>query len=319
MSKFISCDWGTSAFRLRLVEYPSLTILEEITSREGIADTHELMMKSNSERYPFYQAILAKGVAKLAGESGISLSGIPVIISGMASSSLGMMELDYKSLPVKTDGSDLLVHIENPSADFKYPMALISGVKSSDDAMRGEESLVVGSDLEETGNKQLIILPGTHSKHVTIKNGFVTNIKTYMTGEVFELLLSKSLLSKSVSSAGSFSKNDQLWFQKGAHEGAENNFLNAIFHVRTKRLFNDISSEENYHYLSGLLIGSELSVLKNKSYKKIVLVSDERFFALYSTALHSLDLNQKLYCQKAETALIRGQSFIYEKYFSNYQ
>jgi len=163
MSKFISCDWGTSAFRLRLVEYPSLTILKEITSGEGIANTHELMMKSRSERYPFYQAILAKGVAKLAGESGISLSGIPVIISGMATSSLGMMELDYKCLPVKTDGSDLLVHIENPSADFKYPMALISGVKSSDDAMRGEESLVIGSDLEETGGRVEEVFPALWS------------------------------------------------------------------------------------------------------------------------------------------------------------
>jgi 2-dehydro-3-deoxygalactonokinase len=228
-----------------------------------------------------------------------------------------MMELDYKCLPVKTDGSDLLVHIESPSADFKYPIALISGVKSSADAMRGEESLVIGSDLEETGNEQLIILPGTHSKHVTIKSGFVTDIKTYMTGEVFELVLSKSVLSKSIRSAGGFSKNDQLWFQKGAYEGAENNFLNAIFQVRTKRLFNDISSEENYHYLSGLLIGSELSVLKNKSYEKIVLVSDERFFALYSAALHALHPGQKLRHQQADVALVKGQSFIYEKYFSN--
>jgi 2-dehydro-3-deoxygalactonokinase len=319
MANFISCDWGTSAFRLRLVECPSLTILKEITSGEGIANTYELMMKSRSERYPFYQATLAKGVAKLAGESGISLSGIPVIISGMATSSLGMMELDYKCLPVKTDGSDLLVHIESPSADFKYPMALISGVKSSDDAMRGEESLVIGSDLEETDNEQLIILPGTHSKHVIIKNGFVTDIKTYMTGEVFELLASKSILSKSVKSRSGFSATGQSWFQKGVCEGAENSFLNAIFHVRTKRLFNDISSEENYHYLSGLLIGSELSVLKDKSYKKIVLVSDDRFLPLYSAALHALHPGQKLCHQKAEIALVKGQSFIYEKYFSNYE
>lgn len=319
MANFISCDWGTSAFRLRLVEYPSLTILKEITSGEGIANTHELMLKSHSERYPFYQATLAKGVAKLAGESGLSLSGIPVIISGMATSSLGMMELDYKCLPVKTDGSDLLVHIENPSADFKYPMALISGVKSSDDVMRGEESLVIGSDLEETGNEQLIILPGTHSKHVTIKNGFIADIKTYMTGEIFELLVSKSILSKSVKSGSGFSATGQSWFQNGVCEGAENNFLNAIFHVRTIRLFNDISSEENYLYLSGLLIGSEISVLKDKSYKKIVLVSDERFLPLYSAALHALRPGEKLYHQKAETALVKGQSFIYEKYFSNYE
>ena len=62
MANFISCDWGTSAFRLRLVEYPSLAILAGISSDEGIARTYELVQKSNSERYPFYQAIDRKSV-----------------------------------------------------------------------------------------------------------------------------------------------------------------------------------------------------------------------------------------------------------------
>jgi len=317
MANFLSCDWGTSAFRLRLVEYPSLTILAGISSNEGIAPTYELMQKSNSERYPFYQAIIAKGIEKLAAESGMSLTGVPLVISGMASSSLGMMELDYKMLPVKLDGSDLLVHIESQSADFKYPMALVSGVKSSDDAMRGEESLVVGSGLENLHEEQLIILPGTHCKHVIIKDGLITSIKTYMTGELFELLVSKSILSKSVKSGDRFSANNQLWFEKGVQEGAENNFLNAIFHVRTKKLFNNISAEENFHYLSGLVIGTELNDVKNKPYEKICLVSDARFFSLYSTAFHSLNIHQPLYYQEAELALVKGQSFIYEKYFSN--
>jgi len=317
MANFISCDWGTSAFRLRLVEYPSLNILAGISSDQGIAATYELMQKSKSERYPFYQTILAKGIERLATASGMSLARIPLIISGMASSSLGIMELDYKMLPVKMDGSDLLVHIESQSADFKYPMALVSGVKSSNDAMRGEESLVIGSDLEKTAKEQLIILPGTHSKHVIIKNGLITGIKTYMTGELFELLVSKSILSKSVKSVDRFSANNQLWFEKGVEEGAENNFLNAIFHVRTKRLFNDISAEENFHYLSGLVIGTELNDVKNKPYEKIFLVSDARFFSLYSAAFHSLNIHQPLYYQEAELALVKGQSFIYEKYFSN--
>jgi 2-dehydro-3-deoxygalactonokinase len=317
MANFISCDWGTSAFRLRLVEYPSLTILAAISSAQGIAATYEWMQKSASERYPFYQATIAKGIEQLAAQSRMSLARIPLVISGMASSSLGMMELDYKMLPAKTDGSDLLVHIDGQSADFKHPMALVSGVKSSNDAMRGEESLVIGSDLEKTGNEQLVILPGTHCKHVIIKNGLITGIKTYMTGELFELLVSKSILSKSVKTSDRFSANNQLWFEKGVQEGAENNFLNAIFHVRTKRLFNDISEEENFHFLSGLVIGTELNDIKHKPYKKIFLISDARFLSLYSAAFHSLNIHQPFNYQEAELALVKGQSFIYEKYFSN--
>ena len=38
---FLSCDWGTSPFRLRLVERASLKILAEESSKEGNADTAE--------------------------------------------------------------------------------------------------------------------------------------------------------------------------------------------------------------------------------------------------------------------------------------
>ena len=38
---FLSCDWGTLSFRLRLVKRASLKILAEESSKEGNADTAE--------------------------------------------------------------------------------------------------------------------------------------------------------------------------------------------------------------------------------------------------------------------------------------
>ena len=50
----------------------------------------------------------------------------------------------------------------------------------------------------ELDEEQVFIFPGTHSKHVTVKNGNVIDIKTYMTGEFFELLSVKSILSATI-------------------------------------------------------------------------------------------------------------------------
>ena len=67
-----------------------------------------------------------------------SLDDVPVVISGMASSTIGLRELPYKPLPFAADGSDLVAEILAPTVDFKHATLLISGVSSTDDVMRGE-------------------------------------------------------------------------------------------------------------------------------------------------------------------------------------
>ncbi|MFC7670205.1 hypothetical protein ACFQT0_24695 [Hymenobacter humi] len=47
---FLSCDWGTSSFRLRLVERAGLKILAQESSKEGNAATAELWQRPNSRR-----------------------------------------------------------------------------------------------------------------------------------------------------------------------------------------------------------------------------------------------------------------------------
>lgn len=310
MDKFISCDWGTSSLRLRLVETETQNVLAEVMSQQGIAPTYALWKNNPSDRFLFYRTILSEGIQTLSAQCGYNLDDIVMVISGMASSGIGMIELEYKMIPVNTNGSDLLVHKIEPVNDFKHPMIIVSGVKSVNDVMRGEETIIAGCEIRNTADKQLFILPGTHSKYIIVKNGMITDFKTFMTGELFDLLSTKSILSGSVEKQISHNKILSPWFEKGVKEGAFSNLLSSIFHVRTNQLFNKLPCEENYYYLSGLLIGSELKDLLQNNYNNINIVSDEKFLPLYSRALLILQTNKSAHCIAAGPALIKGQRVI---------
>jgi len=314
MDKFISCDWGTTTLRLRIVENETQNILAEVTSQQGIAATYELWKNSSSDRFEFFRNILSDSIEKLSLQCAYSLNDIPIVISGMASASIGIIELDYKMLPIKTDASNLLTKIIEPVNDFMHRMIIISGVRSSDDVMRGEETIIAGCEIDDIVNEQLFILPGTHSKHIVVKNAMVTDFKTYMTGEIFDLLSTKSILSGSVEKENQMTEKINSSFGNGVEEGAYGNLLHDIFYVRTNRLLNKLSPLENYYYLSGLLIGSELKDILHKNYNAITLVSDEKLLPLYFEALHILKINKTVHCIAADKALIKGQCVIYKLY-----
>ena len=317
MNQFISCDWGTTSFRLRLIGLETQDVIATVVSQQGIAATYGMWKKSSSDRFLFYESVLSSCIPALSSQCGYPIPEVPIIISGMASSAIGMMELDYKMLPVKTDGNDLLIQIISSSARFKHQIIFVSGVKSATDVMRGEETILTGCEIKNTEEEQLFILPGTHSKHIVAKKGMITDIKTYMTGELFDFLATKSILSNSVEKENLFTEIVNPWFEKGVEEGFTNNLLNNIFHVRTNRLFNKLSPKENYYYLSGLLIGAELKDLSENTYRNITLVADEKFSPLYFNALHLLKINKSIYQLNADKALIKGQSIIYQLYSKN--
>lgn len=316
MDVFLSCDWGTSSFRLRLIETKGLQVLAEEVNNDGIAAIFKgwtAEKKNESERLAFYQSYIHKQIKKLENTAGHSLHALPLLVSGMASSSIGMMELPYKQLPFKTDGSDLHVRIIEPSEHFPNVQFIISGATTGDDVMRGEETLVVGSAIETKRADCIYIFPGTHSKHVLVQHKTVTDFKTYMTGEFFDLLSTKSILSNAIEE-GRTDDADVVnpHFEKGIWEGSSSNLLNRVFHVRTAALFNKHTRLENYQYLSGLLLGAELQELAQQPPSALVLISGEKLRRKYEQGLTVLGLNKNLECKNADAALVKGQVRIYE-------
>ena len=62
--------------------------------------------------------------------------------------------------------------------------------------MRGEETQILGAldDLPAAG--ALVCLPGTHSKWARVERGRITSFSTYMTGELYAVMKSHSILGR---------------------------------------------------------------------------------------------------------------------------
>ena len=291
---FLSCDWGTSSLRLKLVDCKDGTVLAEQRSAQGIAETFNLWQETggqnNERKAAFYLSIIGRHIEKIEEKVRFSLGGIKLIISGMASSSLGFIDIPYNDIPLNIDGSALKTAQIAASNDFSHDVLVISGVRTSDDVMRGEETQLIGCiDPGQTVKNELFIFPGTHSKHISVKDNHVAGFKTFMTGEFFELLSQKSILKNSVeSNSGSESINDLMVFKDGVKTAVSENLLHSVFTVRMNHLFNKLSPQENFNYLSGLLIGAEMQDLAASDAGTINLLCGPNLAVYYQTALREL-------------------------------
>ncbi|TGE29315.1 2-dehydro-3-deoxygalactonokinase [Hymenobacter metallicola] len=317
LTHFLSCDWGTSSFRLKLVEWPGLRVVATSTSDEGNAATFKQWQQAGQppeRRLGFYLSILHRHVQKLEAEFGHPLAGTPVVVSGMASSTVGMLELPYKDFPFATDGTDLTTKLLPATAEFSHPVLLISGVKTPDDVMRGEEVQLVGCHLPATAEDQLFLHPGTHAKHVTVRRGQAVALQTYMTGEFFALLSQQSILAAAVEKADDFqAPAHRQAFEQGVRTSQDINLLHAAFLVRTNQLFDKLSKSENFYYLSGLLIGYELSSFPADFTGAVVLAGEEALVQPYEAALALLGLTGRVASvttHGAEEVTLRGQAVV---------
>ena len=76
MKFFFSVDWGTSTFRLRLVDTASKAVLAEIKTEYGIATAFKCWIETNQpekNRMVFYQSYMFEQVQKLASTFNESL------------------------------------------------------------------------------------------------------------------------------------------------------------------------------------------------------------------------------------------------------
>jgi 2-dehydro-3-deoxygalactonokinase len=326
MTRFLSCDWGTSFLRLRLADAgtDNLTVLAEENAPKGIAAVFNLWKEVKDDdpqkRLSFYLGILREHIKKMENTMTGSLDGIPLIISGMASSSIGMMQLPYSPLPFATDGSSAITAYIDSNGGFEHPVLLISGVRTANDVMRGEETQLVGcmSFVEEAAGNRIFIFPGTHSKHITVSGNQVAALKTYMTGEFFDLLSKKSILNAGLETHKDIQAANYVQsFAQGVKDAVNSNLLHTSFSVRTNDLFNTLTKKENYNYLSGLLIGTELQDLLLTNPASVFVCCSAGLGAYYETACKVLGLAEKTHvfpAGLAAEAVIKGQFKIFNQF-----
>ena len=300
----LSCDWGTSSFRLRLVNAATCEVKGEIVAGDGIAAVYNRWKHvdagNQSGRENFYFQSLQQHLAALANKTGVLPEGVPVVISGMASSSIGIRSLPYASLPFAIDGSGAMVEDFAATRDFHNPVKIISGATSGPDIMRGEETQMIGLAAMDSelmaGPPSVCIFPGTHSKHVRVENGRIVDFTTFMTGELFDVLRRHSILKDSIAEElhhGELTGMGEDAFRRGVLASARSNLLHTFFSVRVDQLFERVTRADNLFYLSGLLIGTELRTLCGDGSVRIRLCSGSSVYHLYQLALESLGLAEQ--------------------------
>lgn len=308
---FISVDWGTSNLRIRLVENPSTRIIEEIRCPTGMKDLYVKCQREGLDREHVCLGFLKEQIGLL--QTSID-EDIEIVMSGMASSSIGIHELPYAGLPFWTNGNGL--HVEkfiHPLFPFGYK--LISGVCSDSDVMRGEEVQVIGlaKMVDTLDGRTIFILPGTHSKHLVCENGKIVDFNTFMTGEMFQVIAEHTLLKASIEkpalSSGSFAG-----FDEGVLKNSQRlSLLNDLFKIRASDILGSSIPQQNFYYLSGLLIGDELSSLRSLSFDRIVLCAGENLAEFYIRALQILgfiDKTKVLAKEDVERSVAAGQMIV---------
>jgi 2-dehydro-3-deoxygalactonokinase len=320
----LGCDWGTSAFRLRLYNLVAQNVSGEMHTPEGVAPTFNSWNTVDENdavsQEQYFRIKLREQVKVLANQLHMNLDHIPILISGMASSSIGMQSVNYANLPFALDGSSALTICIPPDDDFPHEIILVSGVKSNNDVMRGEETQVLGlfsllKKQHRLPEKAILILPGTHSKHIYIQGNEMIDFQTFMTGEIFSLLSNHSILSDSVDKAVTHLHNneDVEIFKKGIRLSADASMLHNLFSVRTNQLFGVFDKTQSSIYLSGLLIGSELRHLLTEDDLPILLCSSIHLHDFYTLGLAELNLLHRttiLSVEETDQITIAGQLII---------
>ncbi|VVN44546.1 MULTISPECIES: 2-dehydro-3-deoxygalactonokinase [Pseudomonas] len=223
---------------------------------------------------------------------------LPVIACGMVGSAQGWSEAAYRDTPanVATLGTSLQTVRSRRGVDVHIVPGVIER-SPLPNVMRGEETQVLGvlqNLTSEAGADLLIGLPGSHSKWVEVAGGCIVHFDTFMTGEVFAVLSQHSILGRTQQCGASF---DGDAFDRGvkvalsAH--GEIGLLSTMFSARSLGLTGELSAIAQADYLSGLLIGHELTALANVQRRRrnsvhlpsIILIGNTQLCARYSRAL----------------------------------
>jgi len=306
MTHFFSCDWGTTSFRLRRVDAATGEVTAQRSESSGVRDLSASRAAGDSVEKVFAN-FLREQLLLISGNDAASLDGVSVMISGMASSSVGWRELPYARVPFNLDGSGIVQnYFELKVGDnSRVQIHLISGVRAEADMMRGEETEILGifsanrhAHIAEDG---IVVLPGTHSKHGRLQHRQLTGFRTYMTGELFDVLSAHSLLRASVqttsaaASANLSEPSAREAFAAGVRDASVSGLAGNLFQTRVRTVLQNVPPSVNRWFLSGLLVGSEIANLAaRESATPILLAAAEPLNAAYRLAFEILGLKKNL-------------------------
>jgi 2-dehydro-3-deoxygalactonokinase len=129
----------------------------------------------------------------------------------------------------------------------------------------------------------LVLLPGTHSKWVDVRDGNIVNLQTFITGELFALLRDRSSLLRAGDSTG----ESDTGFAAGLERASRVGVAESLFETRSAQLLLARTQGWARGFLSGVLIGDEIAtMLRTRAIQgAVTLIGEPKLSALYRQAL----------------------------------
>ncbi|EWH00750.1 2-dehydro-3-deoxygalactonokinase, partial [Halomonas sp. BC04] len=183
---WIGVDWGSSRLRAW-----ALDINDEVLAC-GSSERGMLSLAPSE-----YESTLLQVIGDWLPDSGR----LDVLICGMAGARQGWREAAYLTLPTRLDALARGA-VAPPCQDPRLWVRLLPGLSQTTagqyDVMRGEETQLAGLVAGEPEASGLVCLPGTHAKWARLELGSLSHFSTYLTGELYALLASQSVLRHSL-------------------------------------------------------------------------------------------------------------------------
>nr|WP_202416570.1 2-dehydro-3-deoxygalactonokinase [Duganella qianjiadongensis] len=239
----MAVDWGTSNRRAYLINQQGQCLAEH---EDGLG------MLAVGGREHFSAAL-----AQLCQTMGVGAQ-VPVVMSGMVGSASGWQEVDYLDSAVALQYLPAhLAAVQDPA--WAGRCRIVPGYcyrsGTAVDVMRGEETQLLGA--VALGHRDgWLVLPGTHSKWVLLRDGVMQSISTYMTGELFAMLSAGGTLSAMMKGDAADAEGYTAGLQQAAL-GAP--LSNTLFRVRAGVVAKAAPAQQATAVVSGLLIGAEFS------------------------------------------------------------
>jgi 2-dehydro-3-deoxygalactonokinase len=262
---WIAVDWGTS--HLRAWAMAGEAVRAEAASDDGMG---------RLSRAQFESALL-----RLI-EPWLGAAKIPVIACGMVGSRQGWVEAPYATVPCRPLPDAL---VAAPVTDPRIDVRVVPGLRQMEpaDVMRGEETQIAGFLAQRPGFDGVICLPGTHSKWVHISAGEVVSFRSFMTGEMFDLLATASVLRHTVGEGW-----DAEAFGQAVSDALSRPETVAarLFSIRAEALLKGLDAGTARARLSGALIGLELAGARPYWLgQNVALIGAPKLSAIYAAAL----------------------------------
>jgi 2-dehydro-3-deoxygalactonokinase len=261
---FAAVDWGSSARRTYVLNGQGRTMAQS----EDAAGT----LTIPKDRFAAEVELLR-----------VRIGDMPLLLSGMVGSNRGWIEAPYVRCPATLpDLSARLLWAEPGRTAIVPGVSLIE--EGHADVMRGEEVQVFGAHALHPSGRVLICHPGTHTKWIEVEDGAIMRFRTVMSGELFDLLRTHSILAELIAGPTPI----DAAFRRGVERGfAAGNLGADLFTIRAAVLLGQAKPKEAPSYASGLLIGCDLrtGLAMASPSDEILVLGRGSLTNLYATAI----------------------------------